>query len=478
MIPYRLFLFLLCLSLSSFVSAKDKAWHRVALKKTYIYRLYLHDKHGTSYRLSEPEAFLSPRSIERRRRQGLAIDSTDLPVSTTYLNSIRQAGLNVLGTSKWLNTILVASSKDDVPAVAQKLPFVKRCLRLYASPDSMLVPPRSDIGRITPSDSAARSVYGDGWNQIRQVNGQKLHELSYKGKGMLIAILDAGFHNTDRIPALKTVHVVAKADFAPRRTQDIFAEHYHGTMVLSVIGANKKGVLVGTAPEADFALIRTEDTETETRAEEDSWTMGAEFADSIGADLINSSLGYTHWDGDSIGPWLRSLDGHSSFISQAASMLAAKGIVLCNAAGNEGYNKWHKINIPADADHILTIGAVDKDSTIALFSSLGPAQDGRIKPDIVGPGVDVSVIDGSGMLTTNNGTSFASPIICGLVACLWQAFPTLNANEIINIIRSSADRHQWPDSVYGYGMPDFLKAYHAAEAQQQSNYSADSIRPF
>lgn len=155
-----------------------------------------------------------------------------------------------------------------------------------------------------------------------------------------------GFHNADRIPALKAISVVATADFAPRRTQSIYAEHYHGAMVLSVMGANQRGKLIGTAPEADYALIRTEDTNTETRAEEDSWTMGAEYADSIGADLINSSLGYIHWDGDSIGPDYRDLNGRTTFVSQTASMLASKGIVLCNAAGNEGSTQWHKISVP------------------------------------------------------------------------------------------------------------------------------------
>ena len=187
--------------------------------------------------------------------------------------------------------------------------------------------------------------------------------------------------------------------------------------------------------------------------------MGAEYADSIGADLINSSLGYTHWDGDSIGPRYRDLNGRTSFVSQSASMLASKGIVLCNAAGNEGSNQWHKIGVPADANDILTIGAVDNDSTIALFSSLGPTQDGRVKPDVCGPGANVSVIDGAGTLTTNNGTSFASPIICGLTACLWQALPGLTAKQVIEIVRASADRCQWPDNVYGYGIPNFMKAY-------------------
>lgn len=449
----------LFLSFACSLTAKDKAFHQVAMKKSFVYRLYLKDKNHSPFTLSRPDAYLSQRALERRKRQGIAVDSTDLPVSPAYVESVRSAGLMVLGTSRWHNTILVSSPTDNVREEVRKLPFVKRCLKLYVSPDSMLFIPRSNIEQLKPNDSVSHSIYGDGWKQIKPTNGYKLHELGFRGKGKLIAILDAGFHNADRIPAMKAIPVVATADFAPRRTQSIFAEHYHGTMVLSVMGTNQRGKLIGTAPEADYALIRTEDTNTETRAEEDSWTMGAEYADSIGADLINSSLGYTHWDGDSVGPHYRDLNGRTSFVSQTASMLASKGIVLCNAAGNEGSNQWHKIGVPADANDILTIGAVDNDSTIALFSSLGPTQDGRVKPDVCGPGANVSVIDGAGTLTTNNGTSFASPIICGLTACLWQALPGLTAKQVIEIVRASADRCQWPDNVYGYGIPNFMKAY-------------------
>ena len=458
MVRFILFLSLL-LSFSCSLLAKDKAFQQVAIKKAFIYRLYLKDKNHSPFTLSQPDAYLSPRAIKRRRQQNISIDSTDLPVSPFYVDSVRRAGLTVMGTSRWHNTILVSSPTDNVGEVVQKLLFVSRCLKLYVSPDSMLFSPRSDIGQLTPNDSLSHSAYGEGWKQIKATNGHRLHELGFKGQGKLIAILDAGFHNADRIPAMKAIPIVATADFAPRRTQSIFAEHYHGTMVLSVMGTNQRGKLIGTAPEADYALIRTEETNTETRAEEDSWTMGAEYADSIGADLINSSLGYTHWDGDSVGPHYRDLNGRTSFVSQTASMLASKGIVLCNAAGNEGSNQWHKIGVPADANDILTIGAVDNDSTIALFSSLGPTQDGRVKPDVCGPGVNVSVIDGAGTLTTNNGTSFASPIICGLTACLWQAMPGLTAKQVIEIVRASADRCQWPDNVYGYGIPNFMKAY-------------------
>ncbi len=439
------------------VCAKDYTWQTIPLKKAYIYRLYLNDKQHSPYSIDHPEKYLSERAINRRKRQGIAIDSTDLPVSPTYIDNVKSKGLTIMGTSRWHNTITVASSTDNVAQAVQGLPYIRKCLLLYKSPDSLVVYPREKVGKLSPIDSTSTSEYGDGYKQINLLNGTGLHAAGFKGKGMLIAIIDAGFRNADKISTLKT-NIKATADFSPRRTSSIFTEHYHGTMVLSTMAANKRNVFIGTAPEADYALIRSEDFDTETRAEEDSWTMAAEFADSIGADLINSSLGYSHWDGDSITIHLRDLNGHTAYISQTASMLASKGIILCNSAGNEGSSSWHKINVPADADNILTVGAVDFDKKSATFSSLGPSQDGRVKPDVCGPGKSVYVIDGSGMMTTNSGTSFASPIVCGMTACLWQALPELNAKQIISLVRQSADRNQWPDNVYGYGIPDYTKA--------------------
>lgn len=425
---------------------------------TYQYRIYLRDKLSSPYSLKKPRAFLSEKSLERRRRQGLTVDSTDLPVTPYYIEQIRNAGLKVMGTSRWHNTVWVESTTDDVADRVKDLPFVKRVLRTRAA---ILPNPKATLQSVPSdtltSDSLTGEPYGKGQWQIANIGGTGLHDAGFRGKGMTIAILDAGFRNADRIPAMTGIDIVATRDFAPRRTNDIFREHYHGTMVLSTMAMDTTGVMVGTAPEASYALIRTEDNDTETPAEEDSWTMGVEFADSLGADLINSSLGYHHWDGDSIGPELRQLDGRTWFISKTASMLARKGIILCNSAGNEGIGPWHKISVPADADGILTVGAVCQDSTIAMFSSLGPSQDGRVKPDVCAPGSMVWVVNGQGRLAKNNGTSFASPIMCGMVACLWQAFPQKTATEIMQMVRDCADRHLWPDSVYGYGIPNFRK---------------------
>lgn len=446
----RIPLLLIAASLALCAKAEQRPLPRV-----YQYRIYLRDKNESPYNLRHPERFLSAKSLERRRRQDLEVDSTDLPVTPNYIKAIEKTGLRIMATSRWHNTVWVESSTDDVAEKVGHLPFVSRVLRTYVSPDSIPSSVRSTVDDTITKAPPSDDTYGKAQWQIQLINGNKLHGAGFRGSGMTIVILDAGFHNTDRIPALSGTNIIATHDLAPRRTDDIYSEHSHGTMVLSTMAMNKDGVMVGTAPEASYVLIRTEDNDTETRAEEDSWTAGVEYADSIGADLINSSLGYYHWDGDSIGPHLRDLDGRTAFISQTASLLSKKGIVLCNSAGNEGFSTWHKISVPADAPGILTVGAVSKDSTIAMFSSLGPSQDGRVKPDVCAPGAFVYVVDGSGQLAMKSGTSFASPILCGLVACLWQSMPQLTAEEIMEKVRQSADRTKWPDNVYGYGLPDF-----------------------
>lgn len=443
-------------ALSQPVAASKKS-DAVAVVRTYLYRVYLHDKQGTPYRVSQPSKFLSSRAIARRQRQGIAIDSLDLPVNPAYVQQLQSLGVKVRGTSRWHNTVMVASNDSNMVGRVSQLAFVDSCKLLYQSPVMPEAVKRTKVERSLFPDSLAFGRYGNGYQQIKQLGGLALHEAGFTGKGMRIAILDAGFRNVDRIPAFGNVRIVATKDFAPRPTKDIFEEHYHGTMVLSTMAMNRPDTMIGTAPDADYVLIRTEDIPTETPAEEDTWTMGVEFADSIGADVINSSLGYHKWDNDTVNIRLRDLNGHTTFISQTASMIAAKGMVLCNSAGNDGTSSWHKINVPADAPDILTVGAVDVAGEIAPFSSLGPAQDGRVKPDVCSRGRMAYVVNGEGMITTANGTSFASPIMCGMVACLWQANPQLTARQLIALVRRCSDRWQWPDNVYGYGIPDFSK---------------------
>jgi subtilisin family serine protease len=218
---------------------------------------------------------------------------------------------------------------------------------------------------------------------------------------------------------------------------------------------------IGTAPKASYWLLRSEDQQTEQEVEEDYWTMAAEFADSVGCDLINSSLGYHEYDYPWMSHQLRHLDGNTAFISKSASLLASKGIVLVNSAGNSGMGPWKKIGVPADADNILTVGAITADEPrhIAPFSSVGPSQDGRVKPDVVAIGAPTFLVNGRGVIMEDMGTSFSAPTICGLVACLWQGMPEKTAAEIIELIRQSSDNREHPDNIYGYGVPNFWQAY-------------------
>ena len=435
-------------------------------KKVFQYRVFLTDKEGSPFTLKHPEAFLSQRSLERRSRQGITVDETDLPVSQKYLAALAKMGLKVVGKSKWHNTAWVQSATDDVAKRLKGVRFVKDVVRIYASPDSFRQVSRTALKDSMQTDSLAKGRYGEAYDQISQLNGIRLHDAGFRGQGKLIAVMDGGFHNADRIKALRHVRVLATADFAPRRVHSVFDDTYHGTMVLSCMAADSPDTMIGTAPDADFVLIRTEDGTAETHAEEDSWTMGAEFADSIGADIINASLGYHKFDGDSTSYRYRDLDGHTAFISQTASMLASKGIVLTNSAGNEGEEVWHKIGVPADASDILAVGALNRKGINTWFSSVGPSQDGRVKPDVCAMGGQTTVIDGSGSMTKANGTSFASPVMCGMVASLWSALPNLSAKQIISLVRRSADRYDYPDNVFGYGIPDFWKAYEMGKGEQ------------
>ena len=292
--------------------------------------------------------------------------------------------------------------------------------------------------------------------QISHVD--KLHEAGFRGQGMTIAVVDAGFHNVDKMTAMDNVNVLGAKDFVDP-TGDIYAAGRHGTSVLSCIGMNKPYEMVGTAPEASFWLLRSEDEASEHLVEQDYWSAAVEFADSVGVDVINTSLGYNTLDDPTKSYRLRDLDGRTALISRQAARLASKGMVLTCSAGNSGSASWKKITPPADADDILTVGAIDTTGELATFSSIGNSQDGRTKPDVVAVGKGSCVIGSNGNQGKANGTSFSAPIMCGMVTCLWQACPKLTAIELIELVRQSGDRAAYPDNIYGYGIPDMWKAY-------------------
>lgn len=430
-----------------------------AQQDTLKYRISLKDKAATTYSLKQPETFLSDKAIERRRKQNLPIDSTDLPVCRHYVDEIRKQGVNIIVTGKWENFVTVSCNDSTLIDRIAALPFVRTTEKVWIAPktDAPLVATKRDSLINTPKVHSD-SIYGLAISQIRLSNGDKLHDAGFKGQGMTIAIIDAGFHNVDKITAMRNIRIQGVKDFVNPKA-DIFAESSHGMMVLSCIGMNQPEVMTGTAPEASFWLLRSEDEYSEHLVEQDYWAAAVEYADSVGADVLNTSLGYYSFDDKSKDYKYRDLDGYHALMSRQASRIADKGMVLVCSAGNSGMGSWKKITPPGDADNVLTVGAVNKKGLLAPFSSIGNTADGRIKPDVVAVGEGSDVIRTDGNQGRANGTSFSSPILCGMVTCLWQACPTLTAKEVIELIRRSGDRAEYPDNIYGYGVPDMWKAY-------------------
>lgn len=430
-----------------------------ARQDTLKYRISLKDKAATVYSLSRPEVFLSDKAIVRRRKQRLPVDSTDLPVCRKYIDKIRKQGVTVVVTGKWENFVTVSCNDSTLIDRIAALPFVRATEKVWVAPR----PDKPSFA--TERDSLVNkpvvhpdSIYGLAVNQIQLSNGDKLHNAGFKGEGMTIAVIDAGFHNADRIMAMRNIRVLGTKDFVNPKA-DIFAESSHGMMVLSCIGMNCPGIMTGTAPEASFWLLRSEDEYSEYPVEQDYWAAAVEFADSVGADVLNTSLGYYTFDDKSKDYKYRELDGRHALMSRQASRIADKGMVLVCSAGNSGMGSWKKITPPGDAENILTVGAVDEKALLAPFSSVGNTADNRIKPDVVAVGFGSEVMKTDGSQGKANGTSFASPILCGMVACLWQACPKLTAKELVELVRSSGDRADYPDNIYGYGVPDMWKAY-------------------
>lgn len=434
--------------------------------KCQMYRLYLKDKDldHTPFSVKRPSEFLSQRSIDRRKRQGIPVDLTDLPVAPAYEKQVAEAGIEIVGKSKWNNTLLIRIHKDKELRKLEGLEFITKRKKVFQAPDSVSQRMRSNVRNGLNEWSQGDEFYGAADAQLKSLNGKKLHENGYRGKGMMIAVFDGGFMNADKIPALHKIKLAGVKDFVVPESKSVFGEMEHGTMVLSTMAANAPDFYVGVAPEAQYLLIRCEDERTESLAEEDYWASAAEYADSCGVDIINSSLGYHGFDDSSMDHHYYEQDGNTALISRTASMCADKGIVCVNSAGNDGMGSWKKINFPADAKDILTVGSINEHGMNAAFSAVGPTADGRIKPDVMAFGSPTCVITGRGSIINDNGTSFSSPLVAGMVACLWQALPGKTAKQIIKLVKLAGDNQQHPDNVFGYGVPDFWKAYQTGKA--------------
>ena len=423
-----------------------------------MYFIHFTDKNNNPYTLQQPEQYLSPRAIQRRADNQIAIDEYDIPVTPIYVDSMIAMGFDVISKTKYLNGVVVYTTNTLLLSQLSGISFVdgyRSCGEV--KPSAKL---ETDLNNVTRNTDV--TDYGYGYTQINQVKGDYLHNLDFKGQGMLISVIDAGFSGADTIVAFDNLFAAGRVVYTwdvVNRQQNVYNYHSHGTMVLSVMASDVPGELVGTAPEATYALIRTEEGSTENIVEEYFLASGFELADSLGSDVVNVSLGYSEFDDINQNHTWADLDGVTAPASNAARIAGSRGMIILASAGNSGDDPWAKITFPADADSILTIGSVNYQGLYSTFSSIGPTEDGRVKPDVVAMGQNTSVYSPSGYVFQGSGTSFSSPLLCGLTACLWQATPQLLPYEVMNYIRMSADQFANPDEFRGYGLPDFELAY-------------------
>ncbi|WP_286898293.1 MULTISPECIES: S8 family peptidase [Sphingobacterium] len=450
--------------------ANGKATAKVKIIVTdandYKFRLVLKDKGTSSHTLNNPETFLSEKAIQRRQKRNIPIDNSDLPISEDYLNQIEKIGCKIVSKSKWLNTVTVHCVDYFLIDNYKNLPFVHSAEKVWEGPRETStekgkykdIPQR--VSNTTPNN---KLDYGGAASNININDGQVLHENGFKGAGIDIAVIDAGFLNLKNNPAFKNVNIKGAKSFV-YENDDPYAVDMHGVWVSSCMAVNQPGTYVGTAPEANYWLLRSEDQSSEQHVEEDYWASAAEFADSVGVDIINSSLYYGPESFYNPAYKFEEMDGKTTFATRAANIAASKGILIVNCAGND--RSW--VGSPADSPHVLTVGAVYDNRRVAYFTSWGVTVDGRMKPDVMALGGGAWVIGESGVGETRSGTSYSSPILCGLAACLWQAYPQLSNKELMDVIRKSGDRINTPVIPYGYGIPDMKKAMEIAKEIKKS----------
>ena len=411
---------------------------------------------------------LSQKSIDRRLNQNILFDYYDMPICAEYIDVLKKNNIRIRHQSRWLNAISVTVDSIHVLNDLLAYDFVKSIrpvatMRRHKQDLSIGI----HVDRYKASRNSSILPYGPSFNQIDMLGGCDLHNLGFLGDNMLIAIFDAGFIGVETLPIFQNLwdnsQIIDMYDFVDN-DNDVFGGSTHGTMVLSTMGGYMADSLIGTSPEANYILFRTEDSNSETLIEEDNWTAAAEYADSIGVNIINSSLGYTILYDDTLNSHsYMDMDGNSTIITIAADLAASRGILVVNSAGNSGNNNWYYIGAPADGDSVLSVGAVNNVGQIASFSSRGPSYDGRIKPNVCAQGVNTIVSDMDSTIRLASGTSFSSPIIAGLSACLWGALQSndinINNMDIFDLIQESAHIFNNPNDSLGYGIPNFYQAY-------------------
>ncbi len=436
--------------------------------------IQLKDKNNNTYSLSNPSQFLSPRAIQRRTKYNIPYDSTDLPITQSYLISIALVNnVNVLSVSKWLNRVLIQTTDPSAIATIQSFSFVSSVSNVAprAISGNGWEKFKEEIQPLFPqkNQKVEGNVfnYGNNYNQVHIHEGEFLHNKGFNGETMQIAVLDAGFYQYNTVTAFDSIRlnnqILGQRDFV-NFDGSVTEDDTHGMYCLSTMAANWPGRMVGTATKAKYWLVRTENAPTEYPVEEFNWVVGAEFADSTGSDLISSSLGYNTFDATIFNHTYSEFYKNIATVTRGAALAAKKGIIVMNSAGNEGNSPWKYIGFPADADSVCAVGATNSQGVIASFSSRG--YPGKIKPNIVSVGANAVIAGLNNQPSSGNGTSFSNPNIAGLVTCLWQAFPLVNNMKILDAVYKSAHRYSTPDSAYGYGIPNFKTAYRLLKHDQ------------
>ncbi len=431
------------------------------------------DKSNTPYTTQSPEAYLSKKAIARRVKYNIPITPQDFPINPSYLKSITDIGASLQCRTKWLNAAIVIPFTDEQVEAIRALPFIKNIelaapykkpKRTNGANKDATTTYQQAIAKQNsqPSIDYKNIPYGAGEKQATMCRTNVLHSQNYLGQGMTIAIFDVGFYHADTIKAFQRLYtngqILGTKDFVAGGSS-VYEDGWHGMQVLSCIASYLPNKFIGTAPEASFWLFRTEDDVSETMVEEVNWANAVEMADSVGADVINSSLGYTNFDNPATSYTYKDMTGDVTIAARAADIAASKGILIVNSAGNAAEEDWHYIGTPADGDSVLAIGAVDINGKYASFSSVGPAPDGRIKPNVSCLGLSATVINPAGQVATATGTSFASPIMAGMVTCLWQANPSSTNMEVIDALQRSANKANTPNGEIGYGIPNLAYAH-------------------
>ena len=445
------FLLILFLQISIFSFAQiEDAW------------VYFTDKPDATYYLANPLEMLSQRALDRRVLQNIALDEKDVPIAVSYINQITNStGITMKAKSKWLNALHIRGTISDIETL-ENLAFVDHIEfadKTLGSTNSARNALQQNVNQVNKNlEALATFAYGTSNNQIEMLNGHLLHEQDYTGTGKIIAVMDTGFVGVDvTIPFQRMQEnnlILGGYDFV-NSTTNFYGGGSHGTMVLSTMGGYVENQLVGTAPDSHYYLFITEDINAENPVEESFWVEAAEKADSLGVDIINTSLGYFEFDNPEYNYTYEDMNGTTSFISRGSEVAFSRGMICVSSAGNSGTTENPTIAVPADAENTLAVGAVMPDESYATFSSIGPSFDGRVKPDVMAQGKNAVVSDATGNIVTSDGTSFSGPITAGLVACLWQALPDKTNAEIMQLIKESSSLYIVPNAQFGYGIPDF-----------------------